>query len=112
MIFSYAVLLSVITFIIVLFLLLNSKYSFSLTTLIVLQSIITLLFFNFGTISYFLLLVLFELSIFPILFMILGFGSQVEKISASYYIILYTLLARLPLLLILSYLGFSNEVNV
>jgi len=70
-----------------------------------------LLFFNFGTSSYFLLLVLFELSMFPILFIILGFGRQVEKISASYYIILYTLLARLPLLLMLSYLGFSNEVN-
>jgi len=82
-----------------------------LTVLIFLQSIITLLFFNFGASSYFLLLVLFELSIFPILFIILGFGSQVEKISASYYMILYTLLARLPFLLILSYLGFSNEVN-
>lgn len=93
------------------FLLLNSKYSFSLTLLILLQSVITLLFFNFGANSYFLLLVLFELSMFPILFIILGFGSQVEKISASYYMILYTLLARLPLLLILSYLGFSNEVN-
>jgi NADH-ubiquinone oxidoreductase chain 4 len=93
------------------FLLLNSKYPFSLTVLIFLQSVITLLFFNFGANSYFLLLVLFELSMFPILFIILGFGSQVEKISASYYIILYTLLARLPLLLMLSYLGFSNEVN-
>lgn len=40
----------------------------------------------------------FELSIFPILVMILGFGSQIEKIGSRYYLLFYTTFCSLPFL--------------
>nr|BAV81444.1 NADH dehydrogenase subunit 4 [Syphacia muris] len=44
------------------------------------------------------LYIFFELSIFPVVIMILGFGSQVEKISASYYLIFYAVFCSSPFL--------------
>nr|YP_006702548.1 NADH dehydrogenase subunit 4 [Angiostrongylus vasorum]AFP58679.1 NADH dehydrogenase subunit 4 [Angiostrongylus vasorum] len=40
----------------------------------------------------------FELSMFPILVMILGFGLQIEKIGSSYYLLFYTTFCSLPFL--------------
>nr|UFQ24450.1 NADH dehydrogenase subunit 4 [Pingus sinensis] len=42
----------------------------------------------------------FELTIFPILIMILGYGSQVEKVGAGFYLLTYTIFCSLPFLLI------------
>ena len=41
-----------------------------------------------------------ELSIVPIIFMILGYGSQVEKIGAAYYLIFYVSLCSAPFLFV------------
>lgn len=46
----------------------------------------------------------FEVSILPILFLILGWGYQPERISSSFFIFFYTLFGSLPLLIILLYL--------
>lgn len=46
----------------------------------------------------------FEISILPILFLILGWGYQPERISSSFFIFFYTLFGSLPLLIILLYL--------
>lgn len=43
----------------------------------------------------------FELSIVPILVMILGYGAQIEKISSAYYLIVYASFCSLPFLYIL-----------
>lgn len=43
----------------------------------------------------------FELSILPVLFLILGWGYQPERISSSFYIFFYTLFGSLPLLFII-----------
>lgn len=48
--------------------------------------------------NFLILYIFFELSIFPILVIILGFGSQVEKIRASYYLIFYASLCSFPFL--------------
>jgi NADH-ubiquinone oxidoreductase chain 4 len=45
----------------------------------------------------------FELSLLPLLFMIFGWGYQVERIQASFYLFFYTLVGSLPLLLTLLY---------
>uniref|UniRef100_UPI0030E4EA3F NADH dehydrogenase subunit 4 n=1 Tax=Porrocaecum reticulatum TaxID=2161849 RepID=UPI0030E4EA3F len=42
----------------------------------------------------------FELSMFPILVMILGYGSQIEKINSSYYLIFYAAFCSLPFLFV------------
>jgi len=43
--------------------------------------------------------ILFELSLLPTLFIVLLFGYQPEKLRAGQYLLLYTVLASLPLLL-------------
>nr|YP_009445106.1 NADH dehydrogenase subunit 4 [Marshallagia marshalli]ATV81515.1 NADH dehydrogenase subunit 4 [Marshallagia marshalli] len=40
----------------------------------------------------------FELSLFPILVMILGFGMQIEKINSGYYLLFYASLCSFPFL--------------
>lgn len=55
------------------------------------------LFFFFSS-NLMILYVFFELSIFPILVMILGFGNQVEKVGASYYLIFYAIFCSIPFL--------------
>jgi NADH:ubiquinone oxidoreductase subunit 4 (subunit M) len=67
--------------------------------------------------------VIFELSVVPVLFMILGFGIQVEKIAATYYLLFYIVLTRLPFIFFfftLDFVGFvvyidyilSEELNI
>nr|YP_009312593.1 NADH dehydrogenase subunit 4 [Contracaecum ogmorhini sensu lato Pacific Canada]AOV63355.1 NADH dehydrogenase subunit 4 [Contracaecum ogmorhini sensu lato Pacific Canada] len=42
----------------------------------------------------------FELSMFPILVMILGYGSQIEKINSAYYLIFYASFCSMPFLFV------------
>nr|YP_009450247.1 NADH dehydrogenase subunit 4 [Ortleppascaris sinensis]AOV93977.1 NADH dehydrogenase subunit 4 [Ortleppascaris sinensis] len=42
----------------------------------------------------------FELSMFPILVMILGYGSQIEKINSAYYLIFYAAFCSFPFLFV------------
>ena len=48
--------------------------------------------------------IFFELSVIPILFLILGWGAQPERIVAGSYLFLYTFLGSLPLLIKILYL--------
>ena len=54
--------------------------------------------------------ILFELSLIPTLFIVFFFGYQPEKLQASLYLLMYTVISSLPLLLLLinscSYLNF------
>lgn len=50
--------------------------------------------------------IFFELSLIPILIMILGFGSQIEKINSSYYLLFYAAICSFPFLFIYFYRGF------
>lgn len=51
--------------------------------------------------------VLFEISIFPVLFIILGYGYQIEKLNAFYYLLIYASFCSLPFLFIYFSLDFS-----
>lgn len=53
---------------------------------------------------------LFEASLFPISLLILGWGYQPERISASFSIILYTMIASLPLLLLFLWLTIEQSM--
>lgn len=53
------------------------------------------------------LYIFFELSIFPILVIILGYGSQIEKINSSYYLIFYAAFCSFPFLFIYFKRNFS-----
>ena len=69
---------------------------FHLISLSLLLTIVT--FFVTGkTITFY---ILFELRLIPTLFIVFFFGYQPEKIQASIYLLMYTVLSSLPLLLL------------
>lgn len=56
------------------------------------------LFLVFSSNNYIIFYIFFEASLIPTLFLILGWGYQPERLQAGIYLILYTILASLPLL--------------
>nr|YP_011036649.1 NADH dehydrogenase subunit 4 [Xestocephalus ishidae]WRK21253.1 NADH dehydrogenase subunit 4 [Xestocephalus ishidae] len=62
------------------------------------------LFFVFSVTNMFLMYLFFEFSLIPLLMLIFGWGYQPERFFAGFYLLLYTLFASLPLLLIILYL--------
>lgn len=62
------------------------------------------LFLTFTFNSLILFYIGFEFCLIPVFFLILGFGSQPERIEAGVYIFFYTLLGSLPLLIIILYI--------
>nr|QIK02016.1 NADH dehydrogenase subunit 4 [Columbicola macrourae] len=59
--------------------------------------------FFFCSKSFLVLFVLFELSIFPILVLILGWGPQPERVEAGTFMFLYTLLCSSPLFMMTAF---------
>nr|YP_026125.1 NADH dehydrogenase subunit 4 [Philaenus spumarius]AAT39439.1 NADH dehydrogenase subunit 4 [Philaenus spumarius] len=59
---------------------------------------------SFSTNNYLLFYFFFESSLVPTLILIFGWGYQPKRLSSGYYLLFYTLLASLPLLLSIIYL--------
>ena len=68
----------------------------------------TILIGRFYAKSFLTFYVLFEAALLPTAFIILSWGYQPERIQATKYLILYTVCARLPLLVAIIWL---NKVN-
>nr|YP_010043668.1 NADH dehydrogenase subunit 4 [Tinda javana]QPD06989.1 NADH dehydrogenase subunit 4 [Tinda javana] len=62
------------------------------------------LYLTFSSMSIFMFYLFFESSLIPTLFLILGWGYQPERLQAGIYLLFYTLLASLPMLLGIFYL--------
>nr|YP_009351243.1 NADH dehydrogenase subunit 4 [Odontotermes javanicus]AQP28990.1 NADH dehydrogenase subunit 4 [Odontotermes javanicus] len=60
--------------------------------------LVSMLYCTFSSISLLSFYVFFESSLIPTLFLILGWGYQPERVQAGIYLLFYTLLASLPLL--------------
>nr|AQP28009.1 NADH dehydrogenase subunit 4 [Odontotermes sp. D TB-2017] len=60
--------------------------------------LVIMLYCTFGSVSLLSFYIFFESSLIPTLFLILGWGYQPERIQAGIYLLFYTLLASLPLL--------------
>nr|YP_003875516.1 NADH dehydrogenase subunit 4 [Ellipes minuta]ADD97004.1 NADH dehydrogenase subunit 4 [Ellipes minuta] len=67
--------------------------------LLVVTTLTVMLYCSFSSLSLISFYVFFEASLIPTLFLILGWGYQPERIQAGVYLMFYTLLASLPLLL-------------
>lgn len=67
--------------------------------------ILICLLFSFSTSDFLLFYILFEASLIPIFILIIGWGYQPERLKASYYLLFYTLLASLPLLITIFWLN-------
>nr|URX54339.1 NADH dehydrogenase subunit 4 [Cryptotermes sp. 7 AB-2022a] len=60
--------------------------------------LVVFLFCTFGSVGLFSFYIFFESSLIPTVFIILGWGYQPERLQAGIYLLFYTLLASLPLL--------------
>nr|URX53197.1 NADH dehydrogenase subunit 4 [Cryptotermes mangoldi] len=60
--------------------------------------LVVFLFCTFGSVSLFSFYLFFESSLIPTVFIILGWGYQPERLQAGIYLLFYTLLASLPML--------------
>nr|URX53806.1 NADH dehydrogenase subunit 4 [Bifiditermes nr. madagascariensis] len=60
--------------------------------------LVVMLFCTFSSISVFSFYLFFESSLIPTIFIILGWGYQPERLQAGIYLLFYTLLASLPML--------------
>jgi NADH-ubiquinone oxidoreductase chain 4 len=75
--------------------------------------LLIILFLTFSSSNLFLFYVFFESRLIPTLFLILGWGYQPERLQAGIYLLFYTLLASLPLLVGIFYLkNYTNTINL
>nr|APT41566.1 NADH dehydrogenase subunit 4 [Micropygomyia chassigneti] len=72
--------------------------------MILLLLLLILLVLTFSTMNIFLFYLFFESSLIPTFFLVLGWGYQPERLQAGLYLLFYTLLASLPLLITIMYL--------
>nr|QLY90248.1 NADH dehydrogenase subunit 4 [Fannia armata] len=74
--------------------------------------LLILLVLTFSSMSLFMFYLFFESSLIPTLFLILGWGYQPERLQAGIYLLFYTLLVSLPMLIGIFYLyKFSGTLN-
>nr|YP_010046642.1 NADH dehydrogenase subunit 4 [Aedes alboannulatus]QPJ78560.1 NADH dehydrogenase subunit 4 [Aedes alboannulatus]QPJ78573.1 NADH dehydrogenase subunit 4 [Aedes alboannulatus] len=70
--------------------------------------LLLMLIFTFSSMSMFMFYLFFESSLIPTLFLILGWGYQPERLQAGIYLLFYTLLASLPLLIGIFFIKSEN----
>nr|QJT43385.1 NADH dehydrogenase subunit 4 [Dorysthenes granulosus] len=61
------------------------------------------LFLTFSSLNFFIFYLFFEISLIPTLILIVGWGYQPERIEAGVYLLFYTLLASLPMMISIFY---------
>nr|WGO57790.1 NADH dehydrogenase subunit 4 [Jacobsonina sp.] len=66
--------------------------------------LLIMLYCTFSSMSLFSFYLFFESSLIPTLFLILGWGYQPERLQAGIYLLFYTLLASLPMLVCIMYM--------
>lgn len=103
---SYTFVLLIIIRVFILGIILIREKNYNLLFLSELLVVICILFFVPRNIM--MLYMFFELSMFPILVIILGYGSQIEKINSSYYLIFYAAFCSFPFL----FVYFKRDFNL
>jgi len=83
----------------------NKPLLFSITSTLLLLTLII----SFNSSSLLIFYIAFEASLIPTIALIILWGYQPERLQASIYLILYTVTASLPLLLIITYLYTSTK---
>lgn len=73
-----------------------SKYSFFLFFIFYLMLFLIFSFIFIDLLGFY---ILFEISLIPMIFLIVGWGYQIERLGAIFYLMLYTLAGSFPLLL-------------
>nr|YP_010946448.1 NADH dehydrogenase subunit 4 [Calolamprodes beybienkoi]WGO57166.1 NADH dehydrogenase subunit 4 [Calolamprodes beybienkoi] len=86
-------------------------YYFSSFFMFMIILLLLMLICSFGSLSLFSFYLFFESSLIPTLFLILGWGYQPERLQAGIYLLFYTLLASLPMLVGIMYLYELNNLS-
>nr|AEP27578.1 NADH dehydrogenase subunit 4 [Ceutorhynchus obstrictus] len=79
----------------------NYYWEIFLLTIIVLMFS---LFLTFSSLNFFVFYLFFEVSIIPTLFLVIGWGNQPDRLMAGIYLLFYTLLASLPMMVGIFYI--------
>nr|ALO76637.1 NADH deshydrogenase subunit 4 [Melyridae sp. GENSP01] len=80
------------------------KINFYFKSFMFLNVVLLISLFNvFSSLNLFVFYLFFEVSLIPVLLMIMGWGYQPERIQAGVYLLFYTLLASLPMLVCIFY---------
>nr|QVM79122.1 NADH dehydrogenase subunit 4 [Oxypeltus quadrispinosus] len=69
------------------------------------------LYLAFASMNLFVFYLFFEISLIPILMLIIGWGYQPERIEAGLYLLFYTLLASLPMMVAIFYY-YNNNMTI
>lgn len=77
--------------------------------LILILILILSLYLTFSSINLFIFYIFFELSLIPTLILIIGWGYQPERIEAGLYLLFYTLLISLPIIIGIFYFYLKRE---
>nr|YP_010703308.1 NADH dehydrogenase subunit 4 [Anastatus shichengensis]WCO11511.1 NADH dehydrogenase subunit 4 [Anastatus shichengensis] len=110
---NYSIFFMILSIMIIMFMMLVSKNSFNDKLFFMMMFLLLIfLILCFISMNYFLFYLFFEMSLIPTFFLIMGWGYQPERLSASMYMFLYTLFASLPLLVLLYMIfGENNSLN-
>nr|WNV22566.1 NADH dehydrogenase subunit 4 [Psylliodes chrysocephala] len=83
---------------------LNKNNDFKNFFLLVMVFLMISLFMTFSSMNLFIFYLFFEISLIPTLILIIGWGYQPERLEAGIYLLFYTMLMSLPMLLMIFYL--------
>nr|ASW26913.1 NADH dehydrogenase subunit 4 [Gallerucida bifasciata] len=70
------------------------------------------LYMTFTSMNLFIFYLFFEVSLIPTLFLIIGWGYQPERLEAGVYLLFYTLLMSLPMMIMMFYLMENNSTSI
>nr|QAT19778.1 NADH dehydrogenase subunit 4 [Eucryptorrhynchus scrobiculatus] len=75
----------------------KNNYYWELFLLMIILLMVSLL-IVFSSLNFFIFYIFFEVSLIPTLFLIIGWGNQPERLMAGVYLLFYTLMASLPMM--------------
>nr|AZL93381.1 NADH dehydrogenase subunit 4 [Pimpla luctuosa] len=75
----------------------------------IMNMLLLILILCFSSINLMLFYVMFESSLIPVFMLIMGWGFQVDRIQAGFYMMLYTLIGSMPLFFMIIYLYMNNN---
>nr|AHX97830.1 NADH dehydrogenase subunit 4 [Pseudognaptodon sp. QL-2014] len=77
---------------------------FNKNFMIIMINLTLILIMTFCSMNMLMFYIFFEISLIPIMMIIMGWGYQIDRIQASMYMLFYTLFGSLPLLMIMLYI--------
>nr|YP_010264253.1 NADH dehydrogenase subunit 4 [Carebara diversa]UIO59239.1 NADH dehydrogenase subunit 4 [Carebara diversa] len=105
----YAIWLVILSFWIVGVMFMSLEAGCTMKIMIFISLVVTMMLFFFS-LDFILFYLMFEISLIPTFFLIIYWGGNFERISASYYLLMYMLLVSFPLLIYIFYI-YKNSMS-